>query len=663
MCGIGAILKFDSKHIETTELKRMASVMRHRGPDEAGFAVIKNGQVGLVHVRLSIIDLQTGQQPMFSEDCRIAIIMNGEIYDYKRHREDLQKKGYRFQTTSDTEVVINLYREYGLKFLDKLNGEYAFLLYDVEQSKCYMVRDRSGVKPLFYRNADHEIQIASEAKAILSLPRVPREISPDYLTGPMLGAFPKSYSAFQGINSLPPGHYLEIQPHGSCSEHEYWSMKYTPDHNLSFEDAKQKVRHTFNNAVRKRMIADVPIGVCLSGGVDSTIICATMAKHTSELSAFTVSFPGCLFDESSLSQTIAHHYGAKLETVDGTMEKMANQFENAVFHLESAFSNPNTLGKFLLSKLIRNNSIKVCLTGEGADEVFGGYPFFKLEKLWQMYRKGDRHRSSILWERFQKMEVRSAGLLWSRTKKWKHGNHCFGYPSHHEILHRSMRPLSRRLFRQEQLNRCVSKDTITHFLNNFPPDQHSKLLPFNSTRKISFNHLYGYIIPMLGDRPEMANAVECRTPFLDKDLLELAGKISPEYFLRIDDLREKWILRRAFNNDLPDFLQGERKHPYLAPGWHNFVQSKKGAELFEDFTSTKELQKVGIFRPSTVRAIKYLWRTLPHSSIIARRVDALMGMIVSAQVLHNRFIQTSIAADLNFKIMDHSPSAQELYKV
>src|SRR4051812_6935148 len=273
MCGISAVHRLDGSVPETSDIRRMCSAIEHRGPDGAGFARMAGGSVLLGHTRLSIIDLESGAQPLFNEDGTIGITFNGEIYDYQAHRERLLAAGHHFKTRSDTEVLVHLYEEHGMDFLDMLNGEFALVIYDSRQRRLVAARDRMGVKPLFYSVQGQELLIASEAKSILALPRVPRELSADYLMGSHLGAFPAGVSPFEGIRSLRPGHAFVATRHGVGPEVAYWKPSFQVDETMSFEDAKGRVRELFVAAVKRRMVADVPVGTYLSGGLDSSLVC------------------------------------------------------------------------------------------------------------------------------------------------------------------------------------------------------------------------------------------------------------------------------------------------------------------------------------------------------------------------------------------------------
>ena len=279
MCGINMILKKDRSPAEREDITRMCSAISHRGPDGAGYALLDSGALAFGHVRLSIIDLQEGDQPLYNEDGSICITFNGEIYDYKRLREELIDQGHRFRTHSDTEVIVHLYEQHGMDFIHRLNGEFAFIIWDGRNRRLLAARDRCGVKPLFYWETEQEILISSEVKGIFALNRVPRSINPDYMIGPMLGVFPRAISAFEGIRNLNPGHFLIVESEGRSREVPYWQPTFKTNPAISFTEAKDEVRRLFTRAVERRMVADVPVGTYLSGGLDSTLVCGLTAAR------------------------------------------------------------------------------------------------------------------------------------------------------------------------------------------------------------------------------------------------------------------------------------------------------------------------------------------------------------------------------------------------
>jgi asparagine synthase (glutamine-hydrolysing) len=434
MCGISGIVTFGGQPVAAEDLRRMSSAIAHRGPDAAGYALLEGGKVGLGHVRLSILDLKTGDQPLYDASGSLCIAYNGEIYDHLMLRRELIDQGHRFRTTSDTEVILALYAQHEMRFVEKLNGEFAFLLWDQPRQRLIAVKDRMGIKPLFYRTSPEEVLFCSEAKGILALPRVRRSLSPEFLTGPIFAAFPKAFSAFSDIQCLKPGHLLVIDRQGPHEEEAYWQPSYSR-RSISLAEAKEGIRERLTTAVRRRMVADVPVCMYLSGGLDSTLVCALMAQQSRNLKAFNIGFSGSVYDESDRARRIAQHFGVQFEALDCPMSSLAEQLSKTLFHIETFIPNPGSVGKQLLSSLVHAQGYKVALTGEGSDEIFAGYPYFKMEKLWRMMQHGgsEARHAQTLWRRFREIERRSEGLLWNRNNTWRTTPPLFGYPCFTQI--------------------------------------------------------------------------------------------------------------------------------------------------------------------------------------------------------------------------------------
>lgn len=656
MCGINVIYHFQDCPVDPLDLTKMAKANLHRGPDEAGYALLEQGRIGFAHNRLKVIDFETGRQPMYSSDQSLAITFNGEIYDYKELRKGLILKGHRFRTHSDTEVILNLYREYGLDFFEYLSGEFAFVLYDSRKKRIVATRDRAGVKPLFYHLNEHELVISSECKGILALNRMDRNLSNDYLTGTLIGMPIDMYPPFANIHSLKPGHYFISDINGFYGEKEYWRQQYVVDDKMSFSDAKEGVRYYFDKAVKRRLVADVPVGIYLSGGIDSTLVCAKVSQQRKAFTSFNIAFHGSAYDESDLAKKIAHHYGANFESVECTMDKLASVFRDTIYHTELALPNPHSIGKFILSEFVRFNKYRVCITGEGADEIFGGYPYFKLEKLWRMFAAGgaDARRARKLWKKFRQIEKRSEYLLWDRGKNWKKLDNIFGYPSFHQLRAEGLSKLTSLVLNTEALGIRKNQMPKDHLYACNDAVEMKKLCPVNGTRQFSLAILNSYILPVLGDRVEMAHSVECRTPFLDRDLMEFTGKIPTEYLIDIERLREKYILHETFRSELPKFMSSQHKHPFLAPDWKCFYATTSGKELFEHYLSDELIKKYQVFNPRSISKLKKIWKILPKQIGAYKRLDAAMGLILSVQVLYERFIENRIEVDPHVEIIDVS---------
>ncbi|MBZ9613163.1 asparagine synthase (glutamine-hydrolyzing) [Rheinheimera maricola] len=661
MCGLSVIYKFQQAAVDPADLATMSATIAHRGPDEAGYAIVEQGKVGLAHVRLSIVDLAHGQQPMFSRDERIGISYNGEIYDAELHRQHLRALGHQFRTTSDTEVLLCLYQEYGVDFVSQLNGEFAFVLWDGHRNKLLVARDRTGVKPLYYHHNSHEVILCSEAKGILALDRIDRALNPAYFLSTPFAFQVQGISAFSQILSLKPAHLLLIDQQG-ITEHCYWQPNYNTDHDISFATAQEQVEQLLDQAVARRLVADVPVGTYLSGGIDSTLTCAMMARHHSSFKAFNLSYVNSEYDESSLAAKIAAHYGVEMHTLPCTKDDLAEHLEDAIFHSEMLIANPGHVGKKLLSKFARQHGVKVCLTGEGSDEFFAGYAYFKQEALWRMLAAGGEQEvlGRQLTQQFEENEYRSQELSWTKSNNWRSDQHIFGFPSFKQtVVTQLSKMVAPNLYHPDFIDYSRQPTPFQLLKSNYPLAQMQQLDPVNASRLLSLSTLSDYIIPVLGDRAEMANSLECRTPFLDNHLLDFATRLPQSYLLKMDTLREKYLLHEAFKKDLPPFMYQQHKHPFSADDWYALSQqSKRGQALFQHYLSPQQIAAAGIFNPKYVATMQQLWQNLPPASPMLKKIQSTMGVILGSQILHERFIANRIKPRQPIMLIDRSPRQQ-----
>jgi len=474
------------------------------------------------------------------------------------------------------------------------------------------------------------------------------------MIGPMLGVFPRAISAFEGIRNLSPGHFLIVESEHRSREAPYWQPTFKTNPALTFNDAKDEVRRLFTRAVERRMVADVPVGAYLSGGLDSTLVCGLTAARTSKLKAFSVGFGKTIYDETDAARQTAAHYGAQFEAIDCSNEVMAENFLKTIFHIEQPIANPNSIAKQMLSRMVRSKGYKACLTGEGSDEIFGGYAYFKLERIWRMLLAGGEQalQGRALWKRFKKLEAPSEGILWSRSNHWRKLEPVFGYPSFQQLRAVDGTRGMKWIFTPEILERASYPTPYDYFLSEFPPEQLSQLDPFNATKLITFNQLVSYIIPCLGDRVEMANSIECRTPFLDRDLIKFASTVDPSYFMDIHRLEEKRLLRTAFADLLPPALAGTHKYPFLSPNWRSFSQTLEGGRLFSEFLSPDRLRATGLYQSEFIRHVLRYCKWLPRRAFVL--LDSLVGHVLGMQALHYLFVENPITTDPTFAIRDRS---------
>ena len=401
MCGIVASVSSRGR-VSSDGLARAAASLVHRGPDAQAVWAASNGRAGLGHARLSIIDLTTGDQPLHNEDDSLHIVVNGEFYDFERIRTELQAKGHRFKTGSDSEIALHLYEDLGARAMHQLRGEFAFALWDERDGVLFAGRDRFGIKPLYYALVDGTCHVASEVKALkaLGVPlRWDREALYDIHYGLMHAP---SRSAFDGIYQVPPGCYL-LTDGVHAHVHTYWDWNYPPaevTRNADPREAVERLSAVLEEAVRLRLRADVPVACYLSGGLDSCTVLGIASKLASNpLRAYTLSFDMADYDERAIAEAQATLSGAEFYPIPIHSEQLADHLEDALYHAERPFVNAHSVAKFLLSKAVRDSGVKVVMTGEGADEVFAGYPFFRRDLvLHNMEGQDPEHAKHLLAE-------------------------------------------------------------------------------------------------------------------------------------------------------------------------------------------------------------------------------------------------------------------------
>ncbi|ORX88596.1 glutamine-hydrolyzing asparagine synthase [Basidiobolus meristosporus CBS 931.73] len=590
MCGIVAYVDCDSCQLEPiTKAKLDASLhsILHRGPDSNGRYIDPSNRVGLGHTRLSIIDLDGGQQPISNKTNTIHIIVNGEFYDFERIREELIAAGHTFKTSSDSEIALHLYEEYGYSFLEHLRGEFALCLWDTKRSIFLAARDRFGIKPLYYANKDGRLYVASEIKAFPPLGlKMAWDVDSIVHGGPMTDM----RTPFAGIAKLSPGHYITATLSGSVHIEKYWDADY-PDKTVkdarSVEEMVEGVRSRLVEAVRQRLRSDVPVGVYLSGGIDSSSIAGIATSILRErdpnarIRAFTISFPGGNnSNEGPVAERTAEFCNAIFDKLEVTDEKVAESFEDAIWHFEMPIPNVNGVGKFLLSRFVRDAGYKVVLTGEGSDEHFAGYKFFEPDYLLE----------PDLATPFKPLSESDRLDLLSN---YKPSTQLKVYASMGEKIEIEGSPVSKRMLNGINTPRTLSKLVFInkevypdHVLSRTgAPDLSLALasgLSGEARRKIAHKwhplHAALYsenktVLPnglcnFLGDRSEMAHSIEARTPFLDHFLTEYVNDLPPSVKFKPSEkgeLVEKWILREAVKPYITEELYLRTKHPFIAP--------------------------------------------------------------------------------------------------
>ncbi len=646
MCGIGAIFSTNGQKVDQNDLNKMIKLLQHRGPDGFGSALVNNDIVGLSHVRLSIIDHANGSQPMHDKESDIYITYAGEIYDCEILRISLSAKGYKFKTASDTEVILKLYVEYGTDMFKHMNGEFSFVLWDNRRKKMIASRDRFGVKPLFFYKSNTEIVFGSEVKALIGLGRVSPMPSPDYLLSSFMGSFVGEESFYKDINTVKPGHYL-LMTENQLQEHCYWKPEYINKTNMSFDDAATELRSLINQAVKRRLVTDSKMGCYLSGGIDSTIIASSASSIQPNIPCFSIGFEGEGFDESSIAKQTAQSLNMPFSCYSASKYDMADNLVNTLRHIEIPISSPQPIAMTLLSEHVRQSGVKSCITGEGADELFAGYAFFKLDQIRENKRNSSLNKFEFrdMQNRFEKLEGSNKVSLWFPCKDWERYTYKGRYDSSYNIRYQHMSNIRKRLFSEDILNSQSRVDSTINTVYSSLYDDGINGVDFN--RSLSFNQMSHYVFPMQGDRVQMSHSIEGRLPFLDNDVVDFAQTLPAEYLTNLKQLQEKYILHESFKMHVPKHMINRHKQAYHNGfSWGDFTKEKRGKEMWLHYLSHSNLKKSGIFNPLFVKFILSVNAIAPVNSTIACKTNLLLGNIFTSLLLFDIMNERSLTQNI-----------------
>ncbi|MFZ5819925.1 MAG: asparagine synthase (glutamine-hydrolyzing) [Chloroflexota bacterium] len=632
MCGITGKVSFDpNEPIDPNLIYRMLDVIRHRGPDDHG--VFVDGQVGIGSARLSIIDVAGGHQPISNEDGSIWIVFNGEIYNYLELRSELISKGHIFRTHSDTEVLVHLYEERQADWLLQLNGQYAIALWDQRRRQLILARDRLGVRPIYYTVNESSFLFASEAKALFAHPGITAEIDPISLAQVFTFWTTLSpRSSFRNILSVPPGHYVTVKD-GNVRTHAFWRLDMTPnpDFAQSFDEAADHLRWLLDDAIRLRLRSDVPVGSYLSGGLDSSSITVLASKHTeTRLKTFSIAFGDQVFDESNYQNRINTYLEVDNDAVHCTFKDIGDAFPEAVRHCEMPLVRTAPVPMFLLSKLVRDHRFKVVLTGEGADEILGGYDIFKEARIRRFWaRQPDSRLRPLLLRRlypyistmayggdaylkvfFGKKLSDTADPFYSHQLRWQNTARCW------------------RFFSPALQDEIKGYDPLDELASALPPE-FKNWDPFAQAQYLEITiFLSEYLLSSQGDRMGMAHSVEGRYPFLDPRVVDYSIGL-PVHFKMLG-LREKAVLKRAMAGLLPLETIERYKQPYRAPIRSVFFGGDS-PEYVSEYLSPGKLAETGYFEPS---AVKTLIAKCQSDARISETEEMALAGILSTQLLY-----------------------------
>ena len=635
MCGVAGIIDFRGRSDSIPAVKEMLRSFSYRGPDESGIYHSPIATIG--NVRLSIIDLATGQQPLSDISGRYWIVFNGEIFNYIELRDDLDKKGVNFKTQSDTEVLVNLFAMYGEKCLNMLNGQFAVAIWDKKEEKLFIARDRVGIRPLFYTVANGVLYFASEIKALIVNKDVKRELNPENLA--QIYTFWTAITprtAFRDISELSPGHYLVYSRKG-LDAHKFWELNFNnSDPAVSLSDALEKFNELFTNAVRIRLRADVEVAAYLSGGIDSSTTVAYIKDiEPGVLNTFSIGFEDKDFDESKYQKEAVSYLNTNHRAISCTSKDIANEFPKVVWHSEIPLTRTAPTPMLILSKLVRDNNIKVVITGEGSDEILAGYDIFReaIIRRFSASQPSSSLRPTLLKRIYPDIpHLRNASPnvlkmffgyrledtdnpLYSHLLRWNNSNHIKKHFS--EILR----------------NTVNGYDPLAD-LSGRLPDSFMEWSPLARAQWLETTvFMSGYLLSSQGDRMAMANSVEGRYPFLDYMIIEYCSSL-PDRF-KLNGLNEKYLLKKLMTGRIPESIVKRPKQPYRAPISSVFMGMGR-PDYVDEMLSEKMTGLAGIFSYESVAA---LLSKIKKTGTASEMDNMVLASVISTHLVYSQFIE------------------------
>jgi asparagine synthase (glutamine-hydrolysing) len=638
MCGIAGMLKLAGGEVDAGLLQQMIGAIRHRGPDAQN--VYANSGVGLANTRLSIVDIAGGGQPMSNADGSLWITFNGEIFNHVELREELLKKGDRFATRSDTEVILHLYRDLGEDCVHRLNGQWAFAIWDARRRKLFLSRDRVGIQPLFYTVVDQNFIFGSEVKAIFACPEVSRELdlrALDQFFTFWVSLPPRTI--FHNISQIPPGHSLTVED-GRVRLRQYWQPDYSAIEaaNDSTAHKAEELLELMQDATRIRLRADIPVGAYLSGGIDSSFITALARPIVDDkLRTFSVAFEDAELDESTYQREASAYLNTQHSEIRCSPRDIGQVFPDVVWHAEQPVLRAGPAPLYLLSELVHRSGFKVVLTGEGADELLGGYDIFKeakIRRFWAQqpgsrlrplllkrlypYMSGIQKQPEAYLANFFRVDAQdTASPFFSHLPRWQLTAKLKGY------------------FSSDVQSELADYDGYSD-LQQALPSEYPRWPGFCQAQYLETAYLMpGYILSAQGDRMAMAHSVEARYPFLDHRVIEFCQKLPPALKMRV--LAEKYLLKKASKGMLPSAVIERPKQPYRAPDGASFL-SQTSPKYVEELLSEERIQRDGIFSPVAVLSLVAKFK---KGRVMGAKDNMALVGILSTQLLVQQFISST----------------------
>lgn len=633
MCGICCILgRFPRLEDQESTITKMTSVLDHRGPD--GWGVYLAPKVAFGHTRLSIVDLKDGHQPMSTD--RYVITYNGEVYNYLELRQELIGQGVPFKTQSDTEVILRLFEAEGTSAFKKLNGQFAFLIWDRLEHTLTAVRDRYGMRPLYILERDDRIYFSSEMKSFDTLTGFERSFDPQMLLEhAVLWNTLHDNTVYEGVHSLESGTYAVYQPGQTVRKHRYYEIGDTsaPRDSFGFEAAKEEFIELLQDSVDLRLRSDVPVGAYLSGGIDSTVIASlTKNRKKDDFETFSVSFDDEVFDESVYQKEVSQDIKSQHVAVQVAKESIEESFYDAIYHGERPIFRTAPVPLYLLSNRVNSSNIKVVLTGEGADEFLFGYDTFKELVILDKWNR-DRNSSEapeLIRQLYPHLSHYADPKRFGLIKMYYEG---FLDDFNNDLVGLNIRTNNNKIiarYLNKDLGVEFDKDQLLARVQQQIPSQFSdwSLLQKNSYLEIR-TLLQGYLLSSQGDRMALGHSIEGRYPFLDHRVVDTAFHYPDDF--KLNGFSQKHLLKEAFRGKIPESVLDRPKRPYMAPDLVSFFKDGKLTPRAQQFLDPSMIEDYGLFDTKYVsRFVKKFERGIPEE--IGYRDNMIITFILSSQV-------------------------------
>jgi asparagine synthase (glutamine-hydrolysing) len=635
MCGVAGIIDYNCKENRPSTVESMLRSIQYRGPDESGIYHSQFATLG--NVRLSIIDIEGGQQPLSDHTGRFWIVFNGEIFNYKELRKDLENKGHTFKTKSDTEVLVQLFSIHGKKCIELLNGQFVFAIWDKLREELFIARDRVGIRPLFYNINNGVFSLASEIKALFRQINIEREFCIESLAQVFTyWTTITPDTPFKGIYELPPGHFATYNRQGLKVE-KYWELNFNgPASTLSLQDATDRFHELFSDAVRIRLRADVEVAAYLSGGIDSSATVAYIKDiEPGVLNTFSIGFDEKDFDESEYQNEAAKYFNTTHKSLTCSSRDIAEAFPRVIWHSEFPILRTAPAPMFLLSEYVRNNKIKVVITGEGSDEILGGYDIFKEAKIKRFW--ASQPNSTIRPLLLKKLYPYLSQMKDANPKMLRM---FYGYkledvdnPFYSHLLRFNNSNHIKRHF-SENISKKLNGYSVLDVLEKRLPENFSTWDQLSKSQWLETTvFMSGYLLSSQGDRMGMANSIEGRYPFLDYRVIEFCSSLPPDY--KLNGLNEKYLLKKLLTNRIPDKILKRSKQAYRAPIKSVFL-AKDAPEYVKYMLSDSYFKKAGIFNFDTVSAVI---EKIEKTGVASEMDNMLLTSVISTHLVHYQFIE------------------------